>query len=210
MPKREDGKETRWRLLNAACDVFAQKGYRDAKVAEICKKADANVAAVNYYFGDKKNLYIEAWQHAVESLDELIPSEPTTISSQDRLRHYIKTLIHNFIVGGRIGRFSRLYLMELANPTGLIKDSWHDIVEPKRRKLHAIIRDILGPNVEELSIRFCEMSITSQCRAFITIKQSDLEYMLGETVTPKLIEKFTNHIADFSLAGIREVARKNN
>ena len=208
MPKREDGKETRWRLLNAACDEFAQKGYREAKVAEICKKAGANVAAVNYYFGNKKNLYSEAWHHAVEGLDELISSEPTTTFPQDRLRNYIQTLIQNFVTGGKVERFSRLYLMELANPTGLIKDSWHDIVEPKRRKLHAIIRDILGPNAEELKIRFCELSILNQCRAFITMKRSDFEYMLGETVTPELIRQLTNHISDFSLAGIREIACK--
>ncbi|MDH4012180.1 MAG: TetR family transcriptional regulator, partial [Desulfobacterales bacterium] len=53
MAQREDGKETRNRLLNAACEVFAEKGYRNAKVAEICHRAGANVAAVNYYFGDK-------------------------------------------------------------------------------------------------------------------------------------------------------------
>ena len=70
MAKREDGKETRWRLLNAACEVFAQKGYRDAKVADICKTADANVAAVNYYFGDKVSLYEEAWRHALQNFAE--------------------------------------------------------------------------------------------------------------------------------------------
>ena len=35
MTKREDGKETRLRLLNAAGEVFAEKGYRDAKVASL-------------------------------------------------------------------------------------------------------------------------------------------------------------------------------
>ncbi|RLC17665.1 MAG: DUF1956 domain-containing protein, partial [Deltaproteobacteria bacterium] len=53
MAKREDGKETRRRLLNAACEIFAQKGYHNAKVADICKRAGANVASVNYYFRDK-------------------------------------------------------------------------------------------------------------------------------------------------------------
>ena len=208
MPKREDGKETRLRLLNAACDVFAQKGYRDAKVAEICEMAGANVASVNYYFGDKKNLYSEAWQHAVENLEEFVPPESENVSSQERLRGYIQNTIHNFVVGGKVGRFARLYLMELVNPTGLIKDSWHDIVHPRMQKLYAIIRDIFGPDADELSIRFCAMSIINQCRVFTTAKQSDLEYMLDEELTPELIIEFTKHIADFSLAGIQGVAKK--
>ena len=48
MTKREDGKETRHRLLNAACEVFAEKGYRNARVAEICRRAGANVARHQY------------------------------------------------------------------------------------------------------------------------------------------------------------------
>ncbi|MBW2127416.1 MAG: helix-turn-helix transcriptional regulator [Deltaproteobacteria bacterium] len=37
----------------SACEVFAEKGYRAATIADICGRAKANVAAVNYYFGDK-------------------------------------------------------------------------------------------------------------------------------------------------------------
>ena len=51
---------TRAQLLEAACQVFAEKGYRKATIAEICKRGGANIAAVNYYFGNKETLYAEA------------------------------------------------------------------------------------------------------------------------------------------------------
>ena len=44
---------TKDRLLAAACAVFADKGYRAATVVEICTAAEANIAAVNYHFGNK-------------------------------------------------------------------------------------------------------------------------------------------------------------
>lgn len=207
MTKREDGKETRRRLLEAACDVFAEKGYRQAKVADICRKAGANVASVNYYFGNKKNLYKMAWQHALENLEEPAFADAAPVSSPIRLRQYIRTLIQSFTAGGDLGRFSRLYLMEMVNPTGLIQDAWHDLIEPRRRRLHAIIRDILGPGADDLGLRFCELSIVNQCRMFITIKPSDLEYMLDQPLGPDLIEQLARHIADFSLAGIRAVGK---
>ena len=47
---------TRERLLSAAGDVFVEKGFRDATVAEICARAGANIAAVNYYFVDPENV----------------------------------------------------------------------------------------------------------------------------------------------------------
>ena len=203
MTKREDGKETRRRLLNAACDVFAQNGYRNTKVADICKRAGANVASVNYYFGSKKKLYNEAWQYALQNFNESFFSESGTDSAEERLRAYIQTLVENFTAKGDLGRFSRLYLMEMVNPTGLIQDTWFETFEPKRRKLHGIIRDIMGPGTDDLSIRFCELSIVNQCRMFVTVKHSDLEYMLGRPLDPELIKKLADHIVDFSLAGIR-------
>jgi AcrR family transcriptional regulator len=208
MAKREDGKETRLRLLNAAGEVFAQKGYRDAKVADICKRAGANVAAVNYYFGDKKSLYREVWQHALENSEVAVFFESAAGSSQDRLRDYIRALIRNFTATGNVGRFSRLYLMEIVNPTGLIQGAWHETIEPRRRKLHDILGDIIGPGADELTIRFCELSIVNQCRMFVTVKHSDVEYMIGQPINPELINRLANHIADFSLAGIRAVGKR--
>ena len=50
---RSAGLETRGRLLDAAGAIFADKGFRDATTAEICRRAKANIAAVNYHFGSK-------------------------------------------------------------------------------------------------------------------------------------------------------------
>jgi AcrR family transcriptional regulator len=207
--KREDGKETRWKLLNAACKIFAQKGYRDAKVADICQQAGANVAAVNYYFGSKASLYREAWRHALQNFRESASSELIADSPQDLLREYIQRLMQHIAAKGELGQFSRLYLMELVHPTGLIQDSWREMIEPRRRMLQDIIRDIIGPQAEEQSILLCELSIVNQCRALVTIKSSDLQYMLGQPLSPELIKRLARHIADFSLAGITAVGKRS-
>jgi len=206
--KREDGKETRRRLLSAACEVFAQKGYRDAKVADICKRADANVASVNYYFRDKASLYAETWRHAFQQFEEPAFSELAEGSPQERLQVYVQTLMKNFTMTGELGHFSRLYLMELVNPSGLIQDAWHELIDPRRRKLHEIIREIMGQKADDQSVLFCELSIINQCRVLLTIKHNDLEYLLNETLGPELIKRLAEHIADFSLAGIKAVGKR--
>ncbi|MDH3391738.1 MAG: CerR family C-terminal domain-containing protein [Desulfobulbaceae bacterium] len=206
MAQREDGKETRNRLLNAACEVFAEKGYRNAKVAEICRRADANVAAVNYYFGDKASLYTEAWRHAFNKYAISISSDWVHTSPDDQLKAYIQTLMQNFMVKGQQGYFTRLYMMELANPTGLIQDTWLDLIEPRRQKLLGIICKIMGVETTNETVLFCEMSIINQCRALLTINRNDLEYLLDQSLTPDLIKRLADHIACFSLAGIRAVS----
>ena len=65
--QRSDGQETRQRLLTAASELFAQKGFLETTNADICEKARANTAAVNYHFGSKENLYIQAWKYAFDT-----------------------------------------------------------------------------------------------------------------------------------------------
>ena len=55
--KSSEDRETRARLLYAAARLFAERGYARVTVRDICKKARANVAAVNYHFGGKDGLY---------------------------------------------------------------------------------------------------------------------------------------------------------
>ena len=65
--QRSDGQDTRQRLLKAAAQIFAGKGYWKATLAEICKEAEANVAAANYHFGGKEALYVESWRFSFEN-----------------------------------------------------------------------------------------------------------------------------------------------
>ena len=165
------------------------------------------MAAVNYYFGDKASLYADAWQHAFNEYVMPEPSEPAHISPNDQLRNYIHSLIRNFMEKGLQGYFSRLYLMELANPTGLIQDTWHDLIEPRRQKLLGIICKMMGVDTANETVLFCEMSIISQCRALLSINPKDLEYLLGQTLSQNLIKRLADHIASFSLAGIGAVGK---
>ena len=210
MAQREDGAETRSRILNSACELFAEKGYRAARVADICDRAGANVAAVNYYFGDKANLYTEAWQEAFKKCAApQLPDSANTLP-EDQLQIYIHFLMQNYMDPDTQGQFTRLYLMELVNPTGLIRNMWHDLIEPRRQILLGIIRKIMETEVTDETVLFCEMSIITQCRALLTVRRSDLEYLLGQSLSPDLIDRLADHITQFSLAGIKAVATERH
>ncbi len=90
--------DTRTRLLEAAGEVFAEKGYRAATVREICRRAGANVAAVHYYFGDKKALYVATVGYAHGSETGLpLPHWPQNTPAEQRLRLFIEhTLATHF------------------------------------------------------------------------------------------------------------------
>jgi AcrR family transcriptional regulator len=203
--KRQDGKETKLRVLNAACDEFSYKGYRDATVADICKLADANMASVNYYFGDKANLYVETWRHIYHNFRKSVLKVLEKGTAEEKLRRYVRFLIENLNARDDVLKFSRLYLMELLNPTGLIDDIWDEIVDPNREKLHGIIRELMDNEIDDLKLVLCELSIINQCRVLSTIQKVDLERFLERPIDDDMIEQMIDHIIEFSLAGIRAI-----
>lgn len=205
MAQRKDSKKTRALLLDAACEVFAAKGFRDAKVKDICRRAGVNVASVNYHFGGKAALYAEAWRMAFERDVVPDPPESETDPPETRLENRIHILLRKFCDRSTRGRFVRLYLMELANPTGLIDESWRALVEPKRRSFQNLLRELLGTDASEETVLFCELSVLNQCRGFILLKNDDLEYFLKQPLTPEVIRRMAEHITRFSLAGIRNM-----
>ena len=79
MPKEQQGGETNDRLVAAATEVFADVGYRAATLREICRRGNANIAAVNYHFRDKEQLYRVVLEQAVlaagEGLMHITPDE---------------------------------------------------------------------------------------------------------------------------------------
>src|SRR5262245_50873942 len=58
-PRADRDPTTRQRLLEAAGPVFAQYGFDRATGKEICERAGANIAAINYHFGGMQSLYAE-------------------------------------------------------------------------------------------------------------------------------------------------------
>src|SRR5689334_6495275 len=86
--------DTKTRLLEAAGEEFAEKGFEGATVRSICARASANLAAVNYHFGDKEQLYLQAVLEAHRCGVELSPDDEFFAGSPaDQLKRYV----HHFL-----------------------------------------------------------------------------------------------------------------
>ena len=89
--------KTRDRLLIAACKIFAEKGFQDATIAEICAQAKTNIASVNYHFRDKESLYLEAWRFTFNRELLLYPPDHGLVadaSPEQKLAGRIKSLLN--------------------------------------------------------------------------------------------------------------------
>jgi TetR/AcrR family transcriptional regulator, regulator of cefoperazone and chloramphenicol sensitivity len=211
---KKPDRDTQARLLESACEVFAEKGYREATLAEICERARANIAAANYYFRDKATLYAEAWRRSFQRSLETYPADgnvPPGATPEDRLRGRIQSILQR-IADPQSYEFDIMY-KELVNQTGLLSDVMQESIEPIRRGLFVLMRELLGEDASDLQVQLCQMSIRAQCFDLIIREQRRKKSPEGKKLTgPPFLDVdvavLANHILRFSLAGIREIRRE--
>lgn len=213
MAIRKDGLDTYQKLLKAATEVFAEKGYRDTTVAEICRRARSNVAAVNYHFDSKDELYIAVLKNAFAEALQVYPPDgglPTDAPAEDRLRALVHSVLHRILDDGRLGCAGQILLRELAEPTDAFRGVHEDIVGPMRQIMRQIVRDLVGPEADEQQIVFCAMSVIHQCLAIGFRKgRGHLPAFLARCESKgEIIDALAEHITLFSLAGLAAVREK--
>ena len=59
---------TRQRILGAAEELFAERGFAGASLRQVTAAAKVNLAAVNYHFGSKDNLIEEVFRRRLDEL----------------------------------------------------------------------------------------------------------------------------------------------
>jgi len=212
MGRRKDGEATRRRILQAAGEVFADKGFREATHADICRRAAANTAAINYHFGDKQGLYRAVWQNTIVLLAGLYPADGGAAADEpapQRLERFIGTMLGKMTAGGELGHSHRLHLQEMHHPTGIVDDLLAQGREPYRANLLAILRELLGPRATDRNVVCCEVSVIGQVRAFRHGLHKP-PFAKPPHLGAKQSEHLAAHIARFSLAGIEAIRRTSD
>lgn len=203
---------TRDRLLSAASRIFADKGYQDATIAEICERAQANIASVNYHFGDKQTLYLEAWRHAFnQELNQYPPDGGVSQSApvEQRLAGHINSLIRR-VADEESYSFAIIH-KEMAQPTRLLADILEKEINPQRLQMLGLLRECLGQNASEQQLQYCHASIMGQCFQLLRLKQvQQARPQRTHAVDLSDISAFVDHVVDFSLAGIRAIRSQAN
>ena len=207
----ESDEKTRQRLLDAAGEVFADQGFRNATVREICRRAGANVAAVNYHFGDKERLYLEVMRQAHGHAFSKYPSDmglPPGAPPEDRVRSFVKAFLLRILDIGKSSWAGRLMSKELSEPTAALDFIVNEQIRPNFIFLSTALRELLGPAAAatpdgDALVRRCAASIVGQC-LFYHFGRPILERLQpGTKVGVEQVEALSAHIAAFSLAAVR-------
>jgi len=195
--------QTKARLLDGAGEEFAEKGFELARVRAICDRAGANLAAINYHFGDKEHLYVEVLREAHRcGLEPEEESFDPGLPPAERLR----TFIHHFL--GRVLAMNhpedwqhRLMMREMLSPTPFSEVLVREMIRPRFDRIKGLMREIC-PEADDRRLNALVFSVIGQC----------LHYKMARRVTERLIgdecyraldlDYLTGHITAFCLAAL--------
>ena len=200
---------TRERLLAAGLETFAERGYRAATVREICRRAHANVAAINYHFRDKAGLYAEVLRSAFQQAIEKYPLAPAerTGDPEALLRFFVRQFLKRIFDEGFQSAHGRLMAREMVEPTEALDRITTEAIRPQCDALQEVVRGILGPLASEDAVRWGAMSVVGQCVFYNHCRPVIQRLFPDMALGPEVIDRLADHISGVSLAGLRGLRR---
>ena len=157
---REDGEATRRQILGTAVRLFAEHGYADTTSKMICREAGVNIAAVNYYFGSRDDLYRavlnEVHEHIVnERQMELITSAELTV--EEKLERVLDAYIGVAYDGQ--SWYARIWAHELIAPSPLGGVEFLAGTLSKERSIGTLLSEMTGIPVENPALQSCIITV---------------------------------------------------
>ena len=196
---------TRQKIIRSATKLFAKKGLNGTSVREISRKASVNLAAINYHFQSKEQLYREIVSHHFQRLVEHIAQlDQQKIDDEESyierfVEHNLDLLFHGdremeCIVARELGTSSNQghYLTQSFFQTALSSLT-------KR-----IQKGIAGKRFRKVDPTLAALSLISMC-LFCANKQSLLADTLGvDTLSDRFRARMATHVTELFLRGIRK------
>ena len=197
---------TRERLIEAAGQLFADHGFRKVTVREICRVARANVAAVNYHFGDKLGLYREVLDTAISAQEATTAAARAAgegLPADQKLRAFVQTFVQR-VLEHRPTWVRGLMFREMSDPTPALDVFVERGIRPRFDYLCAIVAELLGCPETDDRVLPCAGSVQSQLMMAVP-NPIGARLRPGPAPGAADIANLVEHITKFSLAGIERI-----
>lgn len=198
---------TRERLLDEAERLFALKGYDAVSLREITAAAGTHLAAVNYHFGSKKNLYLQMFRqrwleraHKIQQpLRELEKREHLTVEE------LVRTLTRSFLQGSLSSeerqRHAQLIAREMDQNSEVLHLLAQEAMRPFMDLSLRLWQRCLPDGMEPERLRLVVLSIFSQILYF-NFARPVVQMVTGREYDEKFVNQLVEHITSLALCGI--------
>jgi TetR/AcrR family transcriptional regulator, regulator of cefoperazone and chloramphenicol sensitivity len=210
--KRDDDRQsTKAQLLEAAGHIFAEKGFDRATGREICERAGANTAAVNYYFGGMDGLYAAVLEEANRRLIPLATLASTVAEKPDargQLQAIIELGVEKLTGPVSSSWVFGVFARELLLPTPALDALRRQQGIPKTRIITSIVAELMDLPVDHPAVaRGCLMLMAPFMMLMIGDRLSLKQFLPGLDFARTGASALSRHLLTFTLGGLAAVAR---
>jgi AcrR family transcriptional regulator len=206
------GMEARTRLLLAAEKLFAERGAVSVSVRDLAKEAKVNVAAVNYYYGCKENLYLETLRYSFRNSREALPKleallkEARAAGTVEAALHgvhlYVEEFMQIIFISGETSCRAALLGHEMSRPTKALDIIVEEFISPMFKMLVALIEQARPDLAAAKEANLTAMSIIGQCLNYSLALPITLKLLKRPQMTPAFVKKLAKQISEFSLKAL--------
>ncbi|HRV80173.1 MAG TPA: CerR family C-terminal domain-containing protein [Planctomycetota bacterium] len=206
--------QTRELLLQAAAELFAERGFDPVTIREIASRAGVRHGGVNYHFRCKRELYLEVLArfgppgnhvasggnpelHAALRISDPVEAE---VALRRMVRSHLVTMTEppNPIACGLLEH-------EIKRPDGPDEQLFRWLVLLRHQALEHLIK-VLAPHIDDPArLRLLAMGITSQCMIFrlarpVAYRLIDLDPKA--IMEDSMIDRIADHIVQTTLQAL--------
>jgi len=201
--------ETPQRLLDAAEELFAARGYDGASVREITQRAGCNLAAINYYFDGKTNLYRAVFERRLTALrtsrlEAIARAREERADLEGLLRVFAEAFLEPFVAADGHCLWVRLYSREILDPRlprGLF---YEQTIGPTHDALAAAVREVC-PRLDRATALRSVQSLIGQLLHVRHLLDYGAACDGARRESPFNLRDQVDHVVRFSAAAIRHL-----
>ncbi len=155
--------DSRQRLLQAALRCFAEHGFEKTSTRMIADAAQANVAAIRYYFGDKAGIYRAAFIEPMgQPQDDIALFDDPKLTLEEALRGLYSGFIEPLKMGELVQLCTKLHMREMVEPTGLWQQEIDHGITPYHKALVKVLCRHLAITEEDDDVHRLALCIVAQ------------------------------------------------
>ncbi len=202
----QEPSRTRLALIHAAGELFAENGFGGTSVRAIAEKGGANIAAINYHFGSKENLYTEVLRFALlhsacARAQDAIENDAWAATPEGQAA-LIRDIVHerftSYFSKDRPPWFGRVVMRGMLDPTPSLETVVQQVLIPEHEALREVIQRI-KPEIEENAARLWALSLIGQIAFYVFGKFPILKALGKEEYDDAFLEEAAEHAAKTTL-----------
>lgn len=189
-------------IVVAAGELFAEHGLEGASVRTIAKKAGVHIAAINYHFGSKENLYLETLRYVVLCGGDVRPGWVPLDDARMNSTEGLIEIIHEVVKEHFEAYFSpdhpewhvKLIFRSFLEPSQPMHVLTEELFKPDQEALRELFHRA-RPDLTALQTRLWAITLTGQIAMFLFCKAPILTILAKDTYDPEFIEAAARHVA---------------